>query len=200
MRALECDEAWFAERISPWNQSLEGTGHLSFSGGVFTSDNAFFAAIDESTVLVWETATGKLMNTLRYIAQVGRIAFVPRHQGQLLVAFKNGEVVIEDALTGSRKVAFQVGHAIQPYHKGTRFMLSPDGTKVVIKTPAGHVQIWDVERPCKMTHLELPGRSGQMQFARDSASFAMTWYATETSNEPFWIYTIALNRQNSSCP
>lgn len=108
---------------------------------IFASNgNTIMTRSNDDVLNVWDVATGKKLWSLPSVPKLTpHIAMFSPENKTVIVTYNGGEVQIRDAATGEKKCAV-VGHGGQI----VSVVFSLDGSKVLMISDAGTVDIWDV--------------------------------------------------------
>ncbi len=153
---------------------FSGQGDVIGVDSIAASPDGLFLATGEfdTTVKLWDAATGKLLLTLfGHSSQVVSVAFRP--DGKTLAsASEDGTIKLWDALTG-REMLTLVGHTSGVL--GVAF--SADGNRLYSASRDGTVRIWDLSASAGRDGLNLVGHSDRLYgvaYRPDGAQLA-TW-------------------------
>ena len=118
------------------------TGHTGFvrSVGLSRDGRKIVTASDDSTAILWETATGRKLRTFQgHTGWVTSVAFGPvgRH---LLTGSVDGTAVLWDVSTGQQLQTFQ-GHSDAVYSVA----FSPDGRQILTGSGDNTATLWDAQ-------------------------------------------------------
>ncbi len=135
-------------------QSLYGSGISSLA---FNRDGTLLAeeATDCGIIQVWSLAAGKDPQPLRSLSaedaacpdgspvENGKLAFDPADPGILANWIDTGQVVLEDARSGTRIAEVRPADATRLGNPGV-LVFTPDGTRLAVAAPNGTTELFDV--------------------------------------------------------
>jgi len=153
-----CLQLASGEFSEPLHQPIPG-GHLW--GLAVSPGGQYFAAVNRQQVLVWQTQTGELTQTLQVEQEVTRLEF-SSDEAHLSSSGRTGVVCIWEVAT-ERKVAT---HLDQYTVKATAF--SPDGRWIAVSNDQGETHVHSTQR--EMRSVSLPTGQPQLSsllFSRD---------------------------------
>jgi WD40 repeat protein len=144
----------------------EHDGHLVYSLAFSPSGKQLVSSCAQSTIRVWDTATGKKLLILRgHRFWVNQVAFNPDGKS-LASASKDSTVKIWDAVTGQE--LFALGHA----GSVTGISYSPDGHQLASASEDRTVRLWDLTSKRQLRVIDHSGPVLSVAFSPDGRQIA----------------------------
>ncbi|KAL6894727.1 WD40-repeat-containing domain protein [Trichoderma evansii] len=108
-------------------------------GLVFSANGLLLAVALESGIILWDTITGTVQQTIKGHLEWGRVESVAFSSDSQLLAFihQHSAVKLWDAITGTQKYKFEV------YNFGYQVAFSPDNQFLAFGHPKGTI-LWDL--------------------------------------------------------